>query len=147
LSQGLGISTDKTLRQPQKDKAPLDGLCLSAQSNSRAVHALFDCFFTPYAIKTPILNHLLQVLLADMLRSIEIGEGAGDLKDARIAAGGEAETFGNEFEETMAGFVRSAQRRRVSRRRSSETAGVSGHRGKKPQVDQMRKDAGKFYLS
>ena len=59
-------------------------------------------------IETAILNRFRQMLLADMLGAFEIGDGAGDLEDARVAAGGEAEALGDEFEEAVAGFVRFA---------------------------------------
>ena len=65
--------------------------------------------FLPHPpIETPVLDRLCQMLLADMLGSIEIGDGAGNLEDARVAAGGEAEALGDEFEEAVTGFVRLA---------------------------------------
>jgi hypothetical protein len=48
-------------------------------------------------IQTPILNCLSQVLLADVFRSIKIGNGACDLENTRVAAGGEAEALGDEL--------------------------------------------------
>ena len=59
-------------------------------------------------IQTPVLNRLSQVLLADMLGVLEIGDGAGDLENPAVAAGGEAEALGDEFEEAVASFVRLA---------------------------------------
>ena len=59
-------------------------------------------------IEAAILNRLGEMLLADMLGSIEIGDGACNLEDAGVAAGGEAEALGNKFEQAVAGFVRLA---------------------------------------
>jgi hypothetical protein len=60
----------------------------------------------PHApIETPVLNRFRQMLLADMLTPIEIGDGACNLENARVAAGGEAEALGDEFEKAVAGFV------------------------------------------
>lgn len=65
--------------------------------------------FLPHpSIQTPVLNRLGEVLLADMLGAVEIGDRAGDLEDATVAAGGKAEAFGDEFEEAVASFVRLA---------------------------------------
>ena len=78
-------------------------------------------------IQTPILNRLSQVLLADVFRSIKIGNGACDLENTRVAAGGEAEAFGDEFEEAMAGFVRLAMLADETRRHlgvAVDSAGV-----------------------
>ena len=51
-----------------------------------------------------------------MLGALEIGDGAGDLEDARVAAGGEAEALGDEFEEAVPGFVRLAMFTNEARR-------------------------------
>ena len=48
-------------------------------------------------IQTPILNCLSQVLLADVFRSIKVGNRPCNLEDARVAAGGEAEALGDEL--------------------------------------------------
>ena len=48
------------------------------------------------------------MLFADMFRSGEVSDGTGDLEDARVAAGGETETLGDELEEAVTGFVRFA---------------------------------------
>ena len=65
--------------------------------------------FLPHPpIETPVLNRLSQMLLTNILRSVEIGNRPCDLEDARVAAGGEAEAFGDEFEEAVTGFVRFA---------------------------------------
>lgn len=62
-----------------------------------------------------ILNRLGEMLLADMLRSVEIGNLPRNLEYTAIAAGGEAESLGDEFEEAMAGFVRFAEFTRMRR--------------------------------
>ena len=59
-------------------------------------------------IETSILNRLRQMLLTDVFRALKIGNGPRHLKDARVAAGGKAEAFGDELEEAVAGFVRLA---------------------------------------
>jgi len=46
------------------------------------------------------------MLLADMLRAVEIGNRPCNLEDAAVAAGGEAEALADKFEEAVAGFVR-----------------------------------------
>ena len=51
-----------------------------------------------------------------MLRSIEVGNRPGDLENARVTAGGEAEAFGDEFEEAVAGFIRLAMLEDEARR-------------------------------
>ena len=56
------------------------------------------------------------MLLADMLRAVEIGNGARDLENARVAAGGEAEALGDKFEKAVAGFVRLAMFANQARR-------------------------------
>ena len=70
----------------------------------------------PHApIQAPILNRLCQVLLADVFRTIKIGNRPRNLEYTAIAAGGEAESLGDEFEEAMAGFVRFAEFTRMRR--------------------------------
>ena len=59
-------------------------------------------------IQTPILNRLRKMLLANIFRTIKIGNGACDLENARVAAGGETEAFGDELEKAVTGFVRLA---------------------------------------
>ena len=66
------------------------------------------CFLPHPPIQTPILNRLGEVLFADVLRAVEISDRARHLEDARVAAGGEAEALGDEFEEAVTGFIRFA---------------------------------------
>lgn len=59
-------------------------------------------------IQAPVLNRFRQVLLANMLRAVEIGNRPRDFEDTAVAARGEAEALGDQFEEAVTGFVRFA---------------------------------------
>ena len=56
-------------------------------------------------IQTPVLDRLGEVLLADMLATLKIGDGPGHLEDAGEGAGREAEPVGDQFQHPVAGGV------------------------------------------
>ena len=60
-------------------------------------------------IQSPILDPLGQMRLADLRFAGEVGDGAGDLEDAGVGAGREAETVGAKFQKFLAGLVEGAE--------------------------------------
>ena len=60
------------------------------------------------AIQTAILDGFGEVLGGDGGGMIEVGDGAGDLEDAVVGAGGEAHAADGHFEGAFAGVVESA---------------------------------------
>ena len=57
------------------------------------------------AIKTSILDGFGQMGLFDALAAGEVGDGAGDFEDARVAAGREAEAVGDHLQQFVSGLV------------------------------------------
>ena len=59
-------------------------------------------------VQAPVLDRLGEVLLADMLATLKIGDGPGHLEDSGEGAGGEAEAVGDQFQHPVAGGVQFA---------------------------------------
>ena len=66
---------------------------------------LFPSLSHIFPIQTPILDRLGEVLLADALAPLQVGDGPGHLEDAGEGAGGEAEPVGDQFQHPVAGGV------------------------------------------
>jgi len=69
---------------------------------------LFPSLSHIFPIQTPILDRLGEVLLADALAPLQVGNGPGNLKDAGEGAGGEAESVGDQLQHSVAGGVQFA---------------------------------------
>lgn len=61
------------------------------------------------AVEAAVLNGLGDVLRADAGLAVEVGDGAGELDDAVVGAGGEAEALHGHFEQFGAGVVEDAE--------------------------------------
>ncbi len=62
-----------------------------------------------FPIKSSVLDCFSQMRLFDPLAADEIGDGAGDLEDAGVAAGRKAEAVGDHFQQPPAGLVDRAE--------------------------------------
>ena len=69
---------------------------------------LFPSLSHIFPVQTPVLDRLGEVLLADMLATLKIGDGPGYLEDAGEGAGREAEPVGDQFQHPVAGGIQFA---------------------------------------
>ena len=59
-------------------------------------------------VQAPVLDRLGEVLLAEMVASLQVGDGPGHLEDAGEGTGREAEPVGDQFQHPVAGGVQFA---------------------------------------